>query len=167
MALCIKEKIFSWSQAYTVFDENGQPKYTVKGEVFSLGHKIHIYDLNNKEVAFIDEKIWTILKKFKISINGEFKGMVNEKFAWFHPKYQVDFMDLQVEGDIFEWNYQMLRKGIQVASIQRKVLSWANTFYLDYSVKEDEVAVLALAIAIDAAHSDDEDAAMMSAAYYH
>ncbi|MCI2069324.1 MAG: LURP-one-related family protein [Bacilli bacterium] len=162
MGLCIKEKVFSWSEAYDVYDENGNVKYTVKGEVFSLGHKIHIYDLEGKEVASVIEKVWSFLKNFRIFINGEEKGAIKEKFSFFHPKYNVDFLDLEVEGDIFDWNYQMTKGGTIVATMQRKVFSWASTFYLDCALKTDEVSYLALAIAIDAAHNDDEMALIAS-----
>src|SRR5574344_896689 len=158
MALCIRERIFSWSEKYDVYDEKQNVLYSVKGEVFSLGHKIHIYNAKGEEVAYIREKIWSFFKKFEIYINGEMKGMLKEKFSWFHPKYEVDFMDLAIEGDIFEWNYQMRRGEEPIAQIQRKIFSWANVFYLSYPNPQDEVAVLALAIAIDAAHNDDESA---------
>lgn len=84
--------------------------------------------------------------------------MLKEKFSWFHPKYQVDFLNCQIEGDIFEWNYQMMRGSEPMAMIQRKIFSWGNVFYLSYPDPKDELAVLTLAIAIDAAHHDSEDA---------
>jgi uncharacterized protein YxjI len=145
-----------------VTDENQQPRYFVKGQLFSFGHKIHIYDKDNNEVAFVREKVLAFLKKFEITVNGEVKGMVRQKFSWFHPKFEVDFMGCQITGDIFEWNYQITRDGKLVATIERKVFSWANTFYLDILSPEDEVTVLALALAIDAAHRDSDNAAAIS-----
>jgi uncharacterized protein YxjI len=158
MALCIKERIFSWTEKYDVYDDKQNVLYSVKGEFWSLGHKIHIYDPSGKEVAFIREKVWSFLKKFEIYIGGEKKGLLREKFSWFRPHYVVDFMDLDIEGDIFEWNYQMLRKAEPVALIQRKIFSWASVYYLSYPDPKDELPVLALSIAIDAAHNDDEAA---------
>jgi len=168
MALCIRERIFSWSEKYDVYDENQNVLYSVEGEVFSLGHRIHIYNAKGEEVAFVREKIWSFFKKFEIYIGGELKGMLKEKFSWFHARYDVDFMDCQVSGDIFDWNYEMMRGDQSIAQIQRKIFSWANVFYLSYPDPKDEVAVLALAIAIDAAHHDDESAEMACiAGSYH
>lgn len=162
MALLIRERIFSWTEEYDVYDENQNVLYTVKGEFFALGHKIHIYDKSGQEVAYIHEKVWSFLKKFEIYLDGEKRGTLKEKFSWFHPKYEVDFLNCKVEGDIFDWNYQMFRNGAPMAMIQRKVFSWANVFYLSYPDPKDELAVLTLAIAIDAAHNDDENAAIAS-----
>jgi uncharacterized protein YxjI len=162
MALCIRERIFSWAETYDVTDENQKPRYFVTGEGFSFGHKIHIYDENHQEVAYIHEKVWSFLKKFEIYIRGEKKGIIAEKFSFFRPRYKVDFLNCEITGNIFEWDYSIQENGMQVASISRKILSWANVFYLDFDKVEDEVPFLALAIAIDAAHRDNQNASYVS-----
>ena len=37
MKLCIKQKVFSWVDRFTVFDETGADKYYVEGEIFLVG----------------------------------------------------------------------------------------------------------------------------------
>ncbi|MFR8331036.1 MAG: hypothetical protein ACLU9S_00605 [Oscillospiraceae bacterium] len=37
MKLLIRQRVFSWSDTYDVYDEAGTPKYYVKAEVFTLG----------------------------------------------------------------------------------------------------------------------------------
>lgn len=167
MALCIKERIFSWSESYDVFDENETLLYTVRGEVFSLGHKIHILNAKGEEVAYIHEKVWSFLKKYELYLHGELKGTIKEKFSFIHPKFAVDFLDCRIEGDILGWNYQMFKKDVPMAMIQRKILSWGNVFYLSYTDPEDELAVLALAIAVDCSEHDNEAEAISSASYYY
>ena len=44
MQLLIKQRVFSWTDSYDVYDETGAAKYFVKAEFFSFGHQIHIYD---------------------------------------------------------------------------------------------------------------------------
>ena len=46
MRLLIKQRVFSWTDSYDVYDENENAKYFVKAEFFSLGHQLHIYDRN-------------------------------------------------------------------------------------------------------------------------
>ena len=46
MKLYLKQKVFSWGDSFTVYDENGNDKYYVEGEIFSFGKKLHIYDLS-------------------------------------------------------------------------------------------------------------------------
>ena len=49
MRLLIKQRVFSWTDSYDVYDENENAKYFVKAEFFSLGHQLHIYDRNDRE----------------------------------------------------------------------------------------------------------------------
>ena len=44
MKLCIRQKVFSWVDRFTVFDENGADKYYVEGELFSWGKKLRVTD---------------------------------------------------------------------------------------------------------------------------
>lgn len=37
MRLLIKQRVFSWTDTFDIYDEAGNPKYFVKGEFFSLG----------------------------------------------------------------------------------------------------------------------------------
>ena len=44
MKLLIRQRVFSWTDSYDVYDETGKPKYFVKAEWFTLGHQIHVYE---------------------------------------------------------------------------------------------------------------------------
>lgn len=53
MQLLIKQRVFSWTDTYDVYDEHESPKYFVKAEFFALGHQIHVYDKSGKEVGMV------------------------------------------------------------------------------------------------------------------
>ena len=55
MRLLIKQRVFSWSDTYDVYDEEGNVRYFVRAEVFALGHQIHVYDAAHVEVGMILE----------------------------------------------------------------------------------------------------------------
>ena len=57
MRLLIKQRVFSWTDSYDVYDENENAKYFVKAEFFSLGHQLHIYDRNDRELGVISSII--------------------------------------------------------------------------------------------------------------
>ena len=48
MQLLIKQRVFSWTDTYDVYDEHENPKYFVKAEFFALGHQIHVYDKRSR-----------------------------------------------------------------------------------------------------------------------
>lgn len=44
MKLLIKQRLFSWTDAYDIYDEQGNARYFVKAEFLALGHQLHVYD---------------------------------------------------------------------------------------------------------------------------
>ena len=44
MKLLIKQRVFSWTDSYDVYDEQESPTYYVKAEFFTLGHPIHVIE---------------------------------------------------------------------------------------------------------------------------
>ena len=42
MRLLIKQRVFSWTDTYDVYDENENRKYFVKTEKLRMGHQIHV-----------------------------------------------------------------------------------------------------------------------------
>ena len=59
MKLYIKEKVFSWGEKFFVKDALGEDKYTVEGPAFSIGKKLYIYDMFGRELAFIQQQLFT------------------------------------------------------------------------------------------------------------
>ena len=99
MQLLIKQRVFSWSDTYDIYDEQGNQKYFVKNEFISLGHRLHVYDAAHNEIGFIKQKLFCFLPTFEIEWNGQLMGHIEKRFALFRPKYDVDFMGWRAEGD--------------------------------------------------------------------
>ncbi len=59
MRLLIKQRIFSWSDTYDIYDEFQNVRYFVKAEVFTFGHQLHAYDALGNELGQINQKIFT------------------------------------------------------------------------------------------------------------
>ena len=91
MKLLIKQRVFSWTDTYDVYDEWEQPKYFVKADFFSLGHQIRVYDRNDREVGCIREKLLSFLPAFEVEENGVTAGTVQKQFSFFKPRYEVDY----------------------------------------------------------------------------
>ena len=49
MKLLVKQRVFSWTDSYDVYDENENAKYFVKAEFLSFGHRLHVYDMAGNE----------------------------------------------------------------------------------------------------------------------
>lgn len=153
MELCIKQRVFSWTDTYDVYDEAGRPRYFVKAEFLSLGHQIHVYDKQSgREVGSIHQRLLTFLPTFDIVINGQTQGTVRKQFTLFSPRYQVDYRGWDVQGDFLGWDYQVLQGNMEVMSISKAILTWGDTYCLRYNNPAFELPGLLLVIAIDAAN---------------
>ena len=90
MQLLIKQRVFSWTDTYDVYDEKEEPKYFVKAEFFALGHQIHVYDKSGREVGMVKQRLLTLLPAFDIEIDGKEFGSVQKEFTFFKPRYEPD-----------------------------------------------------------------------------
>lgn len=152
MRLLIKQRVFSWSDTYDVYDENENVKYFVKAEFLSLGHRLHIYDSWQNEVGVIKERLLTLLPAFDIEVNGIVQGCIEKKFTLFKPKYEVDFNGWRVEGDFLGFEYDVYSGCSSVIHITKEWLHWGDTYVIDIANPADELMGLLLVIAIDAAN---------------
>lgn len=152
MKLLIKQRVFSWSDTYDVYDEDGNVKYFVKGEFLSLGHRLHVYDAYQNEVGLIKEKIFSFLPVFDIEINGMELGRIEKKFTWLKPKYEVELNGWSVEGDFLGWEYDVFSGSSSVIHITKEWLHWGDTYVIDFVDPADELMGLLLVLSIDAAN---------------
>lgn len=152
MRLLIKQRVFSWSDTYDIYDENENIRYFVKAEVLALGHQLHVYDARNNEVGRISQDLLTFLPAFEIEVNGVKQGTIQKKFSFLTPRYEIDFNGWRVEGDFLGWDYDVYSQCCPIIHITKEVLHWGDTYVIDIANPEDELMGLMLAIAIDAAN---------------
>lgn len=157
MKLLIKQRVFSWSDTYDVYDENGNVRYFVKAEFLSFGHRLHVYDAYQNEVGMIKERLFTLLPVFDIEVNGRVQGKIEKKFTLFKPKYEVDFNGWRVEGDFLGWEYDVYSGCSSVIHITKELFHWGDTYVIDFMNPADELMGLLLVIAIDAANCTDNN----------
>ena len=155
MQLLIKQRLFSWSDSYDVYDERGEARYYVEAEVFTFGHQIHVYDKRSgQEVGSIHQQLFTFFPQFEIVIGGRTVGTITREFSWLAPHYTVDFRGWDVEGDFLQWDYTVRQGQRPVMQITKEWLAWGDTYVLEYGNPNDEIPGLLLVIAIDAATCD-------------
>ena len=150
MKLLFKQKMFSWFDSFDVYNMYGETVFTVKGQL-SWGHCFKILDINNIEVGTVKQKIISFLPRFEIFKDGQYIGCIKREFAFFRPRFSVDFKGWQVEGDFFEWDYNIINSSNQIiATVSKELLNWTDTYSIDVFDDRDALAALMLVVAIDA-----------------
>lgn len=152
MRLMIKQRVFSWSDTYDVYDENGNPKYFVKNEIFSLLHRIHVEDMQGNEIGTIKQDFTFFFPRFEIEIGGRAYGSIEKQFSQFCPKYDVDYNGWRCEGNFLAWDYDVYEGCSSVVHISKEPFHWGDTYVIDIADPKDEIMALMLVIAIDAAN---------------
>ena len=151
MQLMIKQRAFTLTDNYYVYDETGEVRYEVEDEFLRLGHQIHVYDKRSgREVGSIHQQLFTFTPQFEIVVNGRVQGTIYKEFTFFTPRYQVDYRGWEVEGDLMGWDYRVMQRNREVMSISKEPFNWTDTYILRYSDPADEIPGLLLVIAIDA-----------------
>lgn len=149
MKLYIKQKIFSWNDKFSVYDANGEERYFVEGEFFSWGKKLHVYDKLQREAVFIRQELLTFLPKFIVSIDGQDIAEIVKEFTFFKPRYRIDGLGWEIDGDFWDHDYEITKNGSTIVSISKEWFTWGDCYELDIENLEDEIVALAVVLAID------------------
>ncbi len=150
MKLLFKQKAFSWFDSYDVFNEYDEAVYKVKGQL-SWGHCLKIFDAQGNEIGTVKERIISFLPKFEMYLGENYLGCIKKEFSFFTPKFTIECNNWQVEGDFFEWDYNITdTNGQTVATVSKEVFRWTDTYVIDVENPQNVLEVLMLVIAIDA-----------------
>ncbi len=154
MRLLIKQRVFSWTDSYDVYDEEGKTKvFFVKAEFLSLGHQLHVYDCNRQEIGVIHQKLLTFLPAFEIEVGGIVKRRDPETVhTVFVRNTRSIITDGAWRGDFLGWDYDVYNGCSSIIHISKQLLSWGDTYAIDINDPADELDGLMLVIAIDAAN---------------
>ncbi len=147
MKLLFKQRFFSWFDSYDIYDENGNVYFTVKGQL-SWGHTFKIFDKNNQEIGMLKQKLFTFLPKYEIYVNNRLLGEIHKEFTFFKPKFNITFNNYTVDGDFFDWDYDVFRDGIKVSSINKEIFKLVDTYTITTS-EEEALISLMIVLAID------------------
>ena len=149
MKLYMKEKVFTLTDKFFVMDEEGNAKYIVEGEFLSLGKRLHIYDLQGAEVAFIRQELLTLLPRFTVSVDGAEVAQVKREFSLFLPRYTIEGLGWEIDGSFWEHDYQITQNGRPVVTITKEWMTWGDSYELDIRDPRDEIVALAVVLTID------------------
>lgn len=150
MKLLFKQRFFSWFDSYDIYDEEGNTLYVVKGQL-SWGHCLKIFDGSGNEIGMVQERIFTLLPKFEMYLGGRYVGCISKEFTFLKPKCNIDCNGWHVEGNFFEWDYEILSgTGMRIAEVSKQLFNWTDTYVIDVRDPEDALCALMLVLAIDA-----------------
>lgn len=158
MDLYLKQKWFSWTDKFTVYDRFGEGRYFVEGELFSLRKKLHIFDTFGNEVLQVRQKLFSFFPTYYIRRGKEMIAEVEQDFSFFHPRYTVRGPAWEIEGDFWRYQYTVSTvAGFPVATVSREWFTFGDAYAIHVNPDVDDALVLAVVLVVDAslAHRSD------------
>ena len=159
MKLLIQEKVFSWSDRFTVRDESGADRYLVQGELFSWGKKLHVYDASHREVAFIRQELFTFLPRYQVYLGDHLAAEIVKEFSFLFPRYSIQRLGWEIQGSFLGHDYAITQNGRTIVTIHKEWMTWGDCYELDILDPADEKLALAVVLTIDCviANSNNND----------
>ena len=131
MKLYIKQKVFSWGDKFTIYNEFGEGRYIVEGEIFSWGKKLHVYDMAGNEVAFIKQELWSFLPCYHVFCGDTHVAEIRKEFSFLFPRYSIQGLGWEIEGDFLSHEYEITQNGQPIVYISKEWMTWGDSYQLD------------------------------------
>jgi uncharacterized protein YxjI len=155
MRYVIREKFFRLGEDSQITDESGNPVYEVDGKVWSLHDTLKMRDMRGQEVATVKRQLIALTPTYTIERPGQDATQVRKHFInLFGDRFTIDIPgpnDLELVGDLFDHEYQVKRGGDVVATVSKRWLTLTDTYGVETAPGEDDVLLLASALALDLA----------------
>lgn len=142
----VREKFLSLGGDFYIKDESGQSCYQVKGSLLKWVKEFRLLDKNDRPVAKLKKQLFTILPCFKLRLADGQELMIQKKWTWFRPRYEVKGLGIKVQGDLLEMNFSLTRKGQTIATVKQEWFKMTHSYRV--TVHDDQYSALALALVI-------------------
>ena len=150
----IKQKVFSLSGKFTVKNQQENDVYYVEGSFLQIPKTFSIMDTTRSEVALITKKVFSFLPQFFVEVKGREVVTIKKEFSFLKPRYTIDAAGIEVRGNWWEMDFQVLQHGEIVGKVNKEWFTWGDSYKVQVLNEEMETIVIALVIAIDCVKAD-------------
>ena len=152
----IKQKVMTVTDEFTVLDEKKNPRYFVKGNL--LGKKklaICSDEKRKEEIAEVKEKHSFGDTVYEIHIHGKKVATMKAKKSKVKPEFKVTGLHWDIKGKFFDDDFKITKMLESIATIHKEKLSLGDSYKVKVSKDDNDLAVIALVLAIDAVLYDE------------
>lgn len=153
--LYMKQKVFSLRGRFSIQDQQEQDVYLVEGSFMQIPKTFSISSVDGEEVAVITKKVFSLLPKFFVEVDGE-TLTIEKSFTFFKDRYTIDAADLEIDGDWWDMDFQIKRHGEVVGSVEKKWFTFGDSYEIQVFDSDVEKVLIALVVAIDCVKEDEE-----------
>jgi uncharacterized protein YxjI len=157
----IRQNLISIGDDFWIENAEGKKVYKVDGKILRIRKTLVFEDLKGNTLCQIKERLLTIKDSMVIE-DADGRDLAVVKKALLTPlrdKWDVNVKngpDLDVQGDILDHEYAIKHGWNKVAEVSKKWFSFTDTYGVEIDEGQNDILVLAIAVAVDMmAHDDD------------
>lgn len=150
----IRQNLLSIGDDFWIENAKGQKVFKVDGKVLRIRKTLVFEDANGRKLAQIRERLLA-LKDTMVVEDANGKDIATIKKALIAPlrdKWNVsikDGEDLVVQGNILNLEYSIKQGRAKVAEVSKKWFSLTDTYGVEIADGQNEILMLAIAVAVD------------------
>jgi uncharacterized protein YxjI len=150
----IRQKMFSIGDDFWIENQEGDRVFKVDGKALRLRKTLFFEDMNGNKLCKIQERLLAI-KDTMVVEDPEGHQMAVIKKGLIAPlgdHWTVTVRggpDLDVQGNILDHEYSIMQRRNKIAEVSKKWLSLTDTYGVEIDAGQNDILILAVAIAID------------------
>jgi uncharacterized protein YxjI len=158
----IRQKMFSIGDDFWIENQEGQRVFKVDGKALRLRKTLIFEDMNGDKLCQIQERWLPIRETMAIDgPDGEQIAVVKKALiAPLRDRWSVNVKngpDLDVQGNILDHEYAIKQGWNKIAEVSKRWLSLTDTYGVEIDDGQNDILILAVAVAIDMMAHDDDD----------
>jgi uncharacterized protein YxjI len=158
----IRQKMFSIGDDFWIENQEGKRVFKVDGKALRLRKTLIFEDMNGNKLCQIQERWLPIRETMAIDgPDGEQIAVVKKALiAPLRDRWSVNVKngpDLDVQGNILDHEYTIKRGWNKIAEVSKRWLSLTDTYGVEIDDGQNDILILAVAIAIDMMAHDNDD----------
>ena len=158
----IRQKMFSIGDDFWIENQDDRRVFKVDGKALRLRKTLIFEDMDGNKLCQIQERWLPIRETMAIDDpNGKQIAVVKKALiAPLRDRWSVnvkDGPDLDVQGNILDHEYTIKQGWNKIAEVSKRWLSLTDTYGVEIDPGQNDILILAVAIAIDMMAHDDDD----------
>jgi len=155
----MREKFLAFGDDFWIEDDAGARVFRVDGKALRMRKTLKLEDLDGNELCKIQERKLRVRDTMEIEApDGSRMGLIQKALVTpLRERLEVEVPgrpELKVRGNILDHEYRIERDGEKVAEVSKKWLRMRDTYGIEIEPGQDEILILAVAVALDAMEHD-------------
>ena len=145
----LKQELWSLGGRFTISDELGIAHYQCEGSFFQIPKTFTIRDMQGNLVSQIEKELLAFLPTFKVKLANGDTFTLRKEWIFFKPRYQIDNLQMVVQGDFWDMDFDLTREGQLLARISQEWLRMTSTYTIEVYDESYADLIISLVVAID------------------